>query len=183
MSERSPQQGDYHNQLKLKEYDQICQDWRHRDTLLWQTLAVSITISGLVFTQIFNPEIKWPVNIMVSVALLAINLVLLQIITKHHFYQHGSSELLKKMGQDAIIQELITTYPEFADESDRINSNLRIWRPTKSFSDSNVEKSRIPFPEIYFWLSRRSGFKAYFSVQLMIIVLNLLLIAYFVCIS
>jgi len=173
MDKRNQEQ--FKDQLKLKEYDQICHDWRHRDTLLWQTLAVSITISGLAFTQIFNPEIKWPANIAISLILLGINFVLLLTITKNHFYQLGSSELLKKMGQDKIIREM------FPYDPDKLKDNLRIWKPSDSFLRNNIKNNRIPFSEIYLWLSRKSGFKSFFWIQLIIIVLNLLLIAY--CIS
>ena len=109
---------------------------------------------------------------MIAIALLWINFVLLLSISKHHYYQQGSSELLQKMGQDKIIQEL------FANNPDRWNDNLRIWKPTESIITLNKENSRIPFPLFYFWLRKLSGFKAFFYTQLLIITLNLFFIVY-----
>jgi hypothetical protein len=143
MDKRNQEQ--FKDQLKLKEYDQICHDWRHRDTLLWQTLAVSITISGLAFTQIFNPEIKWPANIAISLILLGINFVLLLTITKNHFYQLGSSELLKKMGQDKIIREM------FPYDPDKLKDNLRICTAAENSRNTQIRRK-----------NNKSGYKGVF---------------------
>ena len=35
--------------LRNVEYEQLCEDWRHRDQMTWQSLAVSITITGIIF--------------------------------------------------------------------------------------------------------------------------------------
>jgi hypothetical protein len=32
------------------EYEQVCTDWRHRDGMLWQSLAVAITVTGLTLS-------------------------------------------------------------------------------------------------------------------------------------
>ena len=40
------------------EYREISADWRHRDAMLWQTLAVSIAFSGFVFSSWWGSEIR-----------------------------------------------------------------------------------------------------------------------------
>jgi hypothetical protein len=90
------------------EYEQICQDWRHRDSMLWQSLAVAIALTGLTFSIVFNKEMKLDLSGKGIVLFLAflLNMVLLVKICKDHYYQLGSNELLSKIGG----QQLINTY-------------------------------------------------------------------------
>lgn len=103
------------------EYEQICEDWRHRDAMIWQSVAVSVAISGGIFTIIFSKDfcancvaifsLKRESLLLLFAALF--DFLMLVKIVKDHYYQQGSAELISQFGGKSICG----------------STNLRIYRP------------------------------------------------------
>ncbi|MDO9098184.1 MAG: hypothetical protein Q7U60_08685, partial [Candidatus Methanoperedens sp.] len=87
-------------ELKQIEYEQLCEDWRHRDSMLWQSLAVAITLTGGVFGLVFGDatKVSWMSRFFLFLMASILNWVLLLKISKDHYYQLGSNELLSELG-------------------------------------------------------------------------------------
>lgn len=85
------------------EYKQLCEDWRNRDSMLWQSLAVAITATGVVFGIVFRDgaitKVNWILGFFLFSMASVFNWVLLLKISKDHYYQLGSTELLSKLGE------------------------------------------------------------------------------------
>ena len=156
-------------QLKQIEYGQICEDWRHRDSMLWQSLAVAITLTGAVFIAAFKKEDIdkiWMFRTILFFLSFLLNFVLLLKITKDHYYQLGSSDLLLRLeGHKLRDDEQI--------EPRRLEGPFRIWSPSESYFDEQLKKSKIPYPCLYKCLRNLSAFKWFFWVQLILVIVSL----------
>jgi HAD superfamily hydrolase (TIGR01484 family) len=82
------------------EYAQVCDDWRHRDSMLWQSFAVAVAVTGFTVERAFSKEVPEPFAQWVRIVLLTVgvifNVILLLKIYKDHLYQEGSAQLLDK---------------------------------------------------------------------------------------
>lgn len=99
------------------EYEQICKDWRSRDRMLWSVLTISISTAGLI-AGLF-PKIKEiPVGTQAIIFLLGFIFYFISLvkITKDHFYQLGSFEILERI------------YPNYKSDL-MISDNPRIHSP------------------------------------------------------
>ena len=145
--------------LKQIEYEQICEDWRHRDSMLWQSLAVSITLTGIIFGGAFSKDMSWMLRSILFALALILNCILLLKISKDHYYQLGSSELLSKLGSDKLISER-------GLEADNL-VNVRICKPSEPHFKRLEDGKKLPWPTfVYKWLRNRSAFKCFFGTQL-----------------
>ena len=152
--------------LKPIEYEQICEDWRHRDLMLWQSLAVSITLTGIIFGGAFSKDMSWMLrSILFSMAFM-LNCILLLKISKDHYYQLGSRELLSKLGSGKLISKL-------KPETDK-PAHMRICGPSDSFLEELKKYEKLPWPTLYKWLANISAFKCLFKVQLLLILITVL---------
>ncbi len=156
-------------EIKQIEYEQICEDWRHRDSMLWQSLAVAITLTGVVFVAAFGKDIEKPWLFRVVLFLFAsvLNFVLLLKIAKDHYYQLGSSDLLNKLESDKLKNDSQIN-------PDQCQNLFRIWEPSKSYFEQLRNTCKIPWPCLYEWLSERSAFKWFFRIQLLLIIISFL---------
>ncbi len=147
-------------ELKQIEYKQLCDDWRHRDSMLWQSLAVAITLTGVVFGIVFRDVTKmsWILGFFLFSMASILNWVLLLKISKDHYYQLGSNELLSKLGENLLV----------ANEYD-----WRTHKPSQDFFTKKLKKSKIPFPPIYEFIINWSAFKWFFGIQLSLLILTL----------
>ena len=150
--------------LKPIEYEQICEDWRHRDLMLWQSLAVSITLTGIIFGGAFSKDMSWMLRSILFSMAFVLNCILLLKISKDHYYQLGSSELLSKLGSGKLISKL---KPE-ADKP----VHIRICGPSDSFLEELKKHEKLPWPTLYRWLVNISEFKYLFKVQLLLVLIT-----------
>ena len=159
--------------LKPIEYEQICEDWRHRDLMLWQSLAVSITVTGIIFGGAFSKDMSWMLRSILFWMVFILNCILLLKISKDHYYQLGSSELLSKLGGDKLISKL-------KPETDK-PVHIRICGPSDSFLEELKNHEKLPWPTLYKWLANISAFKCLFKVQLLLVLITILALCFSVC--
>jgi hypothetical protein len=149
-------------QRLASEYGELCNDWRHRDGMLWQSLAVSITVTGLTLgSTVSAAGTTWAVKAALFFLALLLNLVVLLKIVKDNYYQHGSSELIGRM-QHKVMDAL-----RLSDDK-----NLRIRPPSASYADDRIK--RVHPRWLFDWLTGRSTFQWFFAVQLFLVVLTLI---------
>lgn len=150
--------------LMQKEYEQICQDWRHGDSMLWQSLAVAIALTGLTFSIVFNNEMKldWAEKSIIFFLAFLLNMVLLVKICKDRYYQLGSNELLLRMGG----QQLIDTYEiPYKDNKKDNKYDLRMHEPSGDFFEDSESYKKIP---LYREFVKVSTFRWFFIVQIIL---------------
>jgi hypothetical protein len=154
-------------ELRQIEYEQICNDWRHRDSMLWQALAVAITLTGVVFVGAFSKdaENQWLFRTVIFFIAALLNFVIFLKISKDHYYQLGSSDLLDRLGSEKLKEDREINPDEHKD-------SLRIWEPSKNYFNHPERSRKIPFPCLYKWLSGRSAFKFFFGIQLVLLVIT-----------
>ena len=153
--------------LKKIEYEQICEDWRHRDSMLWQSLAVSITLTGIIFGGAFSKDMSWMLRSILFALAFILNCILLLKISKDHYYQLGSSELLYNLGGDKLISKSEL-------EADDL-MNVRMRKPSKSRFERLEDGKKLPrHTFIYKWSSNRSAFKCFFGTQLVLTLITIL---------
>lgn len=140
----------------LSEYSELCADWRHRDGMLWQSLAVSITVTGFMLGAVLSPEpATWYTGLVRAalffLAFLLNSTVILKIV-KDHNYQLGSAQLITRLHADVI---------------DRLGCGpaecLRITRPATTYTDSKLDSWRLR--SVYDWLADQSTFRLFFGIQ------------------
>jgi len=154
------------------EYEQICADWRHRDNMLWQSLAVAITLTGGAFSVVFNRDTESTGKIIISFLAFILNVVLLLKITKDHYYELGSSELLlDKLGSRELIKNLNIGM-------DVETHSLRIYTPSKiffeKFEDSRQGLSKELVLPLYKQINKGSAFEWFFIIQLLLVFITLI---------
>jgi len=159
-------------ELKRIEYEQICEDWRHRDSMLWQSLAVSVTLTGAVFVAVFNKDIQNPWLFRTILFLLAslLNCVLMVKISKDHYYQLGSSDLLFRLESGKLRND-------YQINPDKCENPFRIWKPSESFFKQVKQAKnacKIPCPCLYECLTGHSAFKWFFGTQLFLTIISFL---------
>lgn len=177
-------------ELKRIEYEQICEDWRNRDSMLWQSLAVAITLTGAVFVAAFNKDMPWIFRPILFLLSFLLNSVLLLKIVKDHYYQLGSGYLLSKLG-DNKLKEYMQINPEKCEtpengafsspivQDTQINPEkcefrpLRIYELSTDYFEQLKKKGKIPFPFVYERLKKRSAFKGFFWIQLILVIISL----------
>ena len=146
-------------ELMKVEYQQMSLDWVNRDSMLWQSLVVAITLTGLTFTIAFTKEIEMKIRSIIFLLAFILNVLILIKISKDHYYQIGSNELLSKCGG----MHLCSSY-EISEKYD-----LRIHRPSSMFLQELIDANKIPFHSLYKWLSGFSAFKWLFWTQLILV--------------
>ena len=157
-------------ELKQIEYEQLCEDWRHRDSMLWQSLAVAITLTGIIFGVALREDISWMSRFVLFGTALILNCVLILKISKDHYYQLGSNELLHQIGGDKISKRY----------------DWRIHKPSDKFLEQLKRENKIPVPFLYKWLGNRSAFKCFFIIQMVLICIIFILLCtsiYFIFLS
>lgn len=155
--------------LKQIEYEQLCEDWRHRDSMLWQSLAVAITLTGGVFGLVFGDaaKVSWILGFFLFSIASILNWVLLLKISKDHYYQLGSSELLSELGGNRLVNP--SKLPMSVERQNEYD--WRIHKPLKL--NEKIKNGKIPFPPIYEFITNRSAFKWFFGIQLSLLILTL----------
>ena len=151
--------------LKQIEYEQICEDWRHRDSMLWQSLAVSITLTGIIFGGAFSKDMSWMLRSIPFSMAFMLNCILLLKISKDHYYQLGSSELLSKLGSGKLISKI-----KLGTDT---HVCMRMCKPSGPFIKELENHKNIPCPtSLYKWLGNISAFKCFFATQLFLILIT-----------
>lgn len=152
------------------EYEQICEDWRHRDSMLWQSLAVGITLTGFIFGTAFNETIDDDGDVIIIKVLFAcilflfasgLNFLLLVNICKNHYYQLGSKELLGKLGGNGLVTKINSSK----------DYDFRIHSPSEEFLQ---RKKKISSSKLYKWLTNISAFNLYYKTQILLVLVSLL---------
>jgi hypothetical protein len=145
-----------------REYSELCSDWRHRDGMLWQSLAASLAATGLVLgSTVTSSGGQWSVKAALFVLAFLMNVIVLLKIVKDNIYQHGTSELLQRM------QAGVGAALEAPDDR-----NLRIRRPSDRYGDARIQGIHPRW--LYDWLARRSTFQWFYAVQLFLVLLTVL---------
>jgi len=150
------------------EYEQISQDWRHRDSMLWQALTVSITLTGAVFVTAFTKDLgsSWVTKSILFFFSALLNYVLLLKITKDHYYQLGSTELLKRIEKARLEGNHLINPNE--------QESFRLRKPSTEFLEDYKKKkgNRVPHSGMYKWLINRSAFKGFFRIQFTLLIIS-----------
>lgn len=150
-------------ELKQIEYEQLCEDWRHRDSMLWQSLAVAITLTGIIFSVALREDMSLMSRFILYGTALILNCVLLLKISKDHYYQLGSNELLSQIGCAMSLKRY----------------DWRIHKPSDNFFEQLKRENKIPVPLLYEWLKNCSAFNCFFIIQIVLICIIFILL----CIS
>lgn len=134
------------------EYDQICNDWRHRDGMLWQSLAVAITVTGLTLSlTVSDQPMPWLLRAGLFFLAFLLNLVVLLKIVKDNYYQHGSSEIMRTMTPRSVLDGI------------GVADSPRIHKPSHGYHDERIASVRPRW--LYDWLARQSTFGLFFAVE------------------
>jgi hypothetical protein len=135
--------------------------------MLWQALAVAITLTGVVFVGAFSKDVEnqWLFRTVIFFIAALLNFVIFLKISKDHYYQLGSSDLLDRLGSEKLKKDRDINPDGYTDP-------LRIWKPSKDYFKLQKESRKIPFPCLYKWLSGRSAFKFFFGIQLVLLVIT-----------
>jgi len=135
------------------EYAEVCADWRHRDGMLWQSLAVAITVTGLTLgVAVSDKPVPWLLRAGLFFLAFLLNMVVLLKIVKDNYYQHGSAELIRRMCPEDISNGL--------GVEDGIT---RIHKPSETYRDARIA---IVHPRwLYDWMAKQSTFGLFFGVQ------------------
>jgi len=89
--------------LEEVEYEQISEDWRHRDNLTWQIPSVIVVIGGALITAAFTLNIKPFIIRPILLGLGAsLSLCLTFALKENLWYQMGSGEALIKIAKGEI---------------------------------------------------------------------------------
>jgi ABC-type multidrug transport system fused ATPase/permease subunit len=151
---------EHKEQLKRIEYQEVSKDWRHRDTMLWQALAVAVAATAAIFGVAFRAETGWLLRVALVFLALALDLLLLLKITKDHHYQIGSIDLLERLGGDArasILKDMGTQYG---------GKNTRIFAPSTA-AEKKYDRS-LGLRCGSKWLTKQSTFLWFYWVMLII---------------
>lgn len=141
------------------EYEQVCTDWRHRDGMLWQSLAVAITVTGLTLSLTVSEEpMPWLLRAGLFFLAFLLNLVVLLKIVKDNYYQHGSAEIMRAMTPRPVVEGLGVT------------DSPRIHKPSESYQDERIAAVRPRW--LYDWLARQSTFGLFFAVEVFLVALT-----------
>lgn len=145
--------------IKL-EYEQVCNDWRHRDAMLWSILVIAITLAGVII-GLLEKNLKAEDKLVIYLLVLIFNIASLVKITKDHYYQLGSTELMNKMFPNW--KEILT-----------IDDNPRIHKPTNNFIKEH--KDIIPLFRIYNYIAKQSAFDLLYIIEIGLIAIMIELI-------
>lgn len=141
------------------EYEQVCADWRHRDGMLWQSLAVAITVTGLTLSLTVSDEpMPWLLRAGLFFLAFLLNLVVLLKIVKDNYYQHGSSEIMRAMTPVPVLHDL------------GVADSPRIHKPSRDYSDERIASVHPRW--LYDWLARQSTFGLFFAVEVFLAALT-----------
>lgn len=158
--------------LKKLEYEQLCNDWRHRDAMLWSVLVIAITLAGVVL-GILEKNLRTEDKLLIYLLALIFNIAAIVKITKDHYYQLGPTELMNKI------------FPNL-DKTLTIDDSPRIHKPTIDFIKKH--KDRIPLFSVYTYIATgsqgcknenkngQSAFRLFFIIQMGLIVIMFALI-------
>ena len=88
------------NNFEHIKYEQISEDWRHRDNLTWQLPSIIVIIGGALITAAFGLNFDPQYLYLVRATLLGFGALLSSCLTfaltQNLWYQIGSSEYLKR---------------------------------------------------------------------------------------
>ena len=167
----------------ILEYEQTCEDWRNRDSMLWQALALLVAISGAAFSFSFSSNLEFfPKLIALMFTLILCFLAMVKIV-KDHYYQNGSRKYLSKLSEalcDMNHKELLDiVYLESCntcDSSDDCKANNPRHHNCE-FDSHDLELFKIKLTSlIYKKITGVSAFKVFYCCNLLIIIQTLIII-------
>jgi hypothetical protein len=149
-----------HADWRLKEYGELCSDWRHRDGMLWQSLAVAITVTSLTLNlTVSGKDMPWLLRAGLFFLAFLLNFVVLLKIVKDNYYQHGSSDLMGKLRPAAALSGIGLG-----------TGSPRIHRPAADYQDERIAVVRPAW--LYKWLAKQSTFGFFFAVVVLLVTLT-----------
>jgi hypothetical protein len=150
------------DEIILLEYAQSAEDWRHRDSMLWQTLSFVIILTTAAFAFSFSPDkpLSGKVIVLFFAALLA-TLSLIKI-TKDRHYQRGSAEYSKHL-INVMSEKNIVNIVQLPDDQKSLNS----FNPRQPVM--KIESTELPF---YPFLTRIPAFRFFYYTNLLLIILT-----------
>jgi F0F1-type ATP synthase assembly protein I len=142
-SNTKPQLNDPSTNWEEIEYKECSEDWRHRDRLIWATLAGVATIAGVIVGVAYGQSLddKLGVRFWILFIGVILTLVLLISLIRHRMYQEGSEEQ---------IQSLLNIKDWY--------SSPRIHRP-RDFELRGITPSKKIDAALTSWAMRSGGFK------------------------
>lgn len=168
--------------LKL-EYEQSCEDWRNRDSMIWQALALLVAISGAAFSFSFNANLDFSAKLIALIFTIILSFLAMIKIVKDHYYQKGSQKYLSKLSEKLCGMNhkdlLDNVYHENCEEC-KIKKNCKVVNPRHHNCDYESYKLELfgikCTSDIYKKITEISAFKVFYSCNLLIILLTFLLI-------
>jgi hypothetical protein len=157
------------------EYEQISRDWRHRDSMLWQALTVSIALTGAVVVAGFTKEMNSISRIILFALGSILNWILLLKISKDHHYRLGSDEYLSKLFEKLDGEELLKEIKSKHKICFPSDYDLRIHDPTEEYLKNIKNCKKTKFPFLYMKISKISAFNWFYLVQFILFFSTLVL--------
>ncbi|MBM3156706.1 MAG: hypothetical protein FJ004_05415 [Chloroflexi bacterium] len=87
-------------QIRIEQYRQAREDWRHYDTLIWATPSVIVGISGAILGLSYNylnDGFELVIRVVLLVALAVWIFTLLIALSKHRFFQLGRTDFFHQL--------------------------------------------------------------------------------------
>ena len=132
------------------EYAQLSLDWRHRDSMSWATITISITATASAIN--FGKSAIW---ILAGI----FHFLLLIKFVKDDFYKLGSTQLMDNMRNRC--------EHEHCEVIDTRKDTPRKFKPLEHYIDKRFENRPKSFKRIYKLLSKFPTFDAFFIIQIL----------------
>lgn len=84
------------------EYHELCNDWRHRDQLIWATPSIVVTIGGILIGVAFGTINDLRIRAIVLFLAMIWSMVMTHALIKHHYFQEGSADKIKKISGEML---------------------------------------------------------------------------------
>ena len=90
---------------ELIEIEQLYEQWRHRDKLLWSSAPISLTIAGILVAVAYQyvPDSEYKIRALIITLAIIWVFTMVVMLCKNMIYQKGTEELLG--GKDIVLHK------------------------------------------------------------------------------
>lgn len=146
-SEPDPPSNNASTDWKELEYKECSEDWRHRDRLIWATLAGVATVAGVIVGVAYGQSLDDNLGVRFWILFIGVILTLVMLISliRHRMYQEGSEQQIQSL---RVPLKIIKGW----DRKPRIH-------PPRRFKLWDITPSKKIDAALTSWAMRSGGFK------------------------